>query len=123
MNMSRPTVLIIDNEPAVLTSMSNVLSSDYRVRAANSGTRALQMLANPPLPDLILLDVQMPVMDGYAVLEQLKNDAFTCDIPVIFVTATDSAAGEEKGLALGAVDFVTKPINPPLSDQPSQADL
>jgi putative two-component system response regulator len=112
MQMSDTTILIVDDEPAVLASMSKVLAPSYRVRAANSGERVLQVAATEPRPDLILLDVQMPGMDGYSVLSWLKKNAVTRDIPVIFVTAMEAEQDEEKGLALGAVDYITKPIKP-----------
>ncbi len=106
------TVLVVDDEPAILASISKVLSPYYQVRAANSGSRALQVSAGEPHPDLILLDVLMPEMDGYAVLNRLKADPATRDIPVIFVTVTESTEDETRGLELGAVDYITKPINP-----------
>ncbi|MEH6625634.1 MAG: ATP-binding protein [Motiliproteus sp.] len=106
------TVLIVDDEPAILASISKVLSPYYQVLAANSGSRALLVAASETRPDLILLDVLMPEMDGYAVLNRLKADPATRDIPVIFVTVTESAEDETKGLELGAVDYITKPINP-----------
>ena len=110
--MPSVTILIIDDEPTILSSMSKVLAPIYRVRAANSGTRALEAANSEPRPALILLDVMMPVMDGYNVLTQLKACAKTQDIPVIFVTGMEATADEEKGLRLGAVDYITKPINP-----------
>ncbi len=110
--MNHMAVLIVDDDPAILTSMSKVLSPSYMVRAANSGARALQIVVTEPYPDLILLDVLMPEMDGYLVLSQLKENAATCDIPVIFVTAMESAEDETKGLELGAVDYIMKPLNP-----------
>ncbi len=110
--MSDETILIVDDEPANLAVLNQTLSNDYRVRAANSGARALQVAATNPRPDLILLDVLMPEMDGYSVLSRLKEDPDGGDIPVIFVTAMEAAADEEKGLGLGAVDYITKPIRP-----------
>ena len=110
--MSDTVILIVDDEPIILASMSKVLSPTYRVRVANSGERALTVASSDPRPDLILLDVLMPGMDGYLVLSQLKEDPATCDIPVIFVTAMEAAEDEEKGLELGAVDYITKPIKP-----------
>jgi CheY-like chemotaxis protein len=74
--------------------------------------RALQTLRGGPLPDLVLLDVMMPEMDGYEVLRRMRDDLRTRDVPVIFVTAMADAADEQKGLALGAVDYITKPISP-----------
>jgi putative two-component system response regulator len=84
----------------------------YRVRAANSGRRALQIANATPPPDLILLDVMMPDMDGYGVLAELRANPATQDIPVIFVTAMDGTDDEERGLDGGAVDYITKPIRP-----------
>lgn len=110
--MNNSTVLIVDDDPTILTTMNKVLAPSYRVRAANSGVRALAAAGKDPHPDLILLDVMMPGMEGYSVLSRLKEDSATRDIPVIFVTAMDTAGDEEKGLALGAVDYITKPIKP-----------
>jgi CheY-like chemotaxis protein len=110
--MNDTTILIVDDEPVILASMSKVLAPSYRVRAANSGERVLQVVATDPRPDLILLDVLMPGMDGYSVLSWLKENPDTRDIPVIFVTAMEAEQDEEKGLALGAVDYITKPIKP-----------
>jgi len=110
--MSEATILIVDDEPALLAIMSRILEPDYRVRAANSGERALQVAGSDPRPDLILLDVMMPDRDGYAVMSSLREDAVTRDIPVIFVTAMEADGDEEKGLVMGAVDYITKPIKP-----------
>ena len=106
------TILIVDDAPENLTVLGEVLAPHFRVRAANSGSRALRIAASEPRPDLILLDIVMPEMDGYAVLERLRADPATHDLPVIFVTAMDAVADEEKGLQLGAVDYITKPIQP-----------
>jgi putative two-component system response regulator len=111
-NTSRPTILVVDDSPANLTILSDVLKDQYRVRVANSGARALAAVKIAPRPDLILLDIMMPEMDGYAVMRALRADAETADIPVIFVTAMDTDTDEEFGLLLGAVDYVTKPIRP-----------
>jgi putative two-component system response regulator len=108
----RSTVLIVDDAPENLTVLGEVLSPYFKVRAANSGLRALRIAGSEPRPDLILLDIMMPEMDGYTVLEHLRADVATRDIPVIFVTAMDAIADEEKGLKLGAVDYITKPIQP-----------
>jgi putative two-component system response regulator len=110
--MSEATILIVDDEPAVLATMSKILESEYRVRAANSGERALHVAATEPRPDLILLDVMMPGRDGYTVMSLLHEEAITRDIPVIFVTAMEADGDEEKGLMMGAVDYITKPIKP-----------
>ena len=109
-----PTVLIVDDQPENLTILGDLLEAEWNVRVANSGARALKVAASLPCPNLILLDVMMPEMDGYEVLLQLRANASTRDIPVIFVTAMDSAGDEERGLDLGAVDYITKPINPPI---------
>jgi putative two-component system response regulator len=106
-----PTILLVDDQPENLVVLSDLLEPHYRVRAANNGERALRAVATEPRPDLILLDVMMPGMDGYAVLMQLRRDALTRDIPVIFVTARDADLDEEHGLEMGAADYITKPIN------------
>ena len=106
------TVLVVDDTPENLTVLGELLQPQYRVRVANSGQRALQVAVSDPRPDLILLDVMMPGMDGYAVIDALRTDPETRDIPVIFVTAMDSDQDEERGLELGAVDYITKPIRP-----------
>lgn len=109
---TRSTVLIVDDTPENLIILGETLRPHYRVRAAISGERALHAVTIGALPDVILLDVMMPDMDGYQVLQALQADAATRDIPVIFVTAMDSVEGETHGLALGAVDYITKPFNP-----------
>jgi putative two-component system response regulator len=106
------TILIVDDAPENLAVLSGLLSPLYQVRAVTSGQRALQAAASQPRPDLILLDVIMPDLDGYAVIARLQADPRTSDIPVIFVTALEKADQEERGLALGAVDYITKPIRP-----------
>ena len=108
----KQTILIVDDTPQNLTILGELLQPHYRVRAANSGERALRAASLQPRPDLILLDVMMPEMDGYAVMQHLHGDAATSNIPVIFVTAMHDAESEEHGLELGAVDYITKPINP-----------
>ncbi|MEN9428354.1 MAG: hypothetical protein RLZZ220_2703, partial [Pseudomonadota bacterium] len=109
---ARQTVLIVDDTPQNLTILGELLQPYYRVRAANSGERALRAAGLEPPPDLILLDVMMPGMDGYAVLEHLRAEPRTAHVPVIFVTAMNGVENEERGLELGAVDYITKPINP-----------
>jgi putative two-component system response regulator len=106
------TILIVDDTPENLLLLSELLQPHYRVRAASSGMRALQIAASDPQPDLVLLDVMMPEMDGYEVIGRLKANALTANIPVIFVTALESSQDEERGLVLGAVDYITKPIRP-----------
>jgi putative two-component system response regulator len=108
----KATILVVDDMPENLMVLGGLLQPEYLVRVANSGQRALAVAQSEPHPDLILLDVMMPEMDGYEVLNLLHADPATSNIPVIFVTAMDSDADEEKGLMLGAVDFIHKPIKP-----------
>jgi putative two-component system response regulator len=108
----RPTILIVDDTPQNLTVLGELLQPAYRVRVANSGEKALRVAVTEPRPDLILLDVMMPDVGGHEVLRRLRLRAATRDIPVIFITAMNGTENEERGLALGAVDYLTKPINP-----------
>ncbi|MDD3884737.1 MAG: response regulator [Gallionella sp.] len=110
--MSDQTILIVDDTPQNLSILGELLQPLYRVRAANSGERALAIARSDLQPDIILLDVMMPGMDGYEVIRQLKQDEATRGIPVIFVTALTESSEEQRGLALGAVDYITKPFNP-----------
>ena len=110
--MGTATILIVDDEPANLSLLTLLLRPFYQVRAANSGENALRAATSEPRPDLILLDVMMPSMDGEEVLARLRNNPATHDIPVIFVTARADADHEERGLALGAADYIAKPIKP-----------
>ena len=109
------TILVVDDSAENLSLLSDLLLPLYDVRAVNSGERALRAAASEPRPDLILLDVMMPGMDGYEVLWQLRQDASTADIPVIFVTALDTSVDEAHGLELGAVDYITKPLKPAIT--------
>ncbi|MDO9107112.1 MAG: two-component system response regulator [Methylovulum sp.] len=106
------TLLIVDDSPENLTILSDMLQPLYRVRVATSGQKALRIAVTAPYPDLILLDVMMPDMDGYQVFQQLRSVPATAEIPVIFVTAMDSMEAQLHGLDLGAVDYITKPMNP-----------
>jgi len=108
---NRPTVLIVDDMPDNLALMSGLLKDTYRVKVATSGKKALEIVG-ATLPDLILLDLIMPDMDGYQVCDSLKKNPATRDIPVIFLTASTLSEDEEHGLALGAVDYITKPVTP-----------
>jgi len=108
------TVLVVDDTPDNLALMANLLQGHYRVKVANGGARALQIARTQTPPDLVLLDITMPEMDGYEVCRQLKADEATRDIPVIFLTARSDTDDEREGLALGAVDYITKPISPPI---------
>jgi putative two-component system response regulator len=106
----RPTVLIVDDTPANLTLLASVLTG-YRVRAATCGEDALDICRAPGPPDLVLLDVMMPGLDGYAVCLQLKADPKTARIPVIFVTGSTTAHDDERCLTVGAADLVSKPLH------------
>jgi putative two-component system response regulator len=110
----RATVLIVDDDTGNLGILGNLLQPHHNVLAAPTGERALHIAAGTPKPDLILLDVLMPHMDGYAVFVRLHKDPATRDIPVIFVTGLDSTEDEEKGFALGAVDYIAKPYRAPI---------
>ncbi|BCB27256.1 hypothetical protein SKTS_21420 [Sulfurimicrobium lacus] len=110
----RPRLLIVDDVHENLHALMNILRDDYAISAATSGEKALELARRLPRPDLILLDIKMPGMDGYSVLSALKIDAATAEIPVIFITALSEAADEAQGLALGAVDYIAKPVNPDL---------
>lgn len=111
---SRPTILIVDDSPENLAVLNGLLQPGFRVLAATSGERALRVAEGDPRPDLILLDVMMPGIDGYQVFEKLRAAPATSDIPVIFVTALEGKEAELRGLELGAVDYITKPIVPPV---------
>ncbi|NTV94473.1 MAG: diguanylate cyclase [Thiobacillus sp.] len=105
------TLLIVDDERQNRALLTELLKDEYRLILAKNGVQALERAAEHK-PDLILLDVLMPEMDGYTVIRRLKNDESTRDIPVIFVSALDSAESEERGLELGAVDYISKPFRP-----------
>ena len=104
------TVLVVDDAPENILVLGRILRPEFRVLVADSGASALAVARAKPHPDLILLDVMMPELDGYAVLERLRSDPDTAKVPVIFVTVLDEEADEERGLALGAVDYITKPV-------------
>ncbi len=106
------TLLIIDDSAENLYVLSELLRPQYRVLAATSGVAGLNIASSQPRPDLILLDVMMPGMDGYEVLAQLRANPTTFDTPVVFLTAMTQAGDEERGLLLGAADYIAKPINP-----------
>ncbi len=111
-NRSRkPSILIVDDVVENIKVLGQVLKTDYQVTFAISGQAALDILASDQPCDLILLDIMMPGMDGYEVCRRIKADRKTQDIPVIFITAMSDEADETKGLALGAVDYITKPIS------------
>jgi putative two-component system response regulator len=108
-----PTVLVVDDTPTNLKLLNDLLKDSYRVKLANNGIRALELAAAAP-PDLVLLDIMMPEMDGYEVCRRLKAVEATVHVPVIFLTAKTEIEDEELGFSVGAVDFIHKPISPPI---------
>lgn len=108
---AKPRLLVVDDQPTNIQVLYQILSDDYQVLMATSGEQALLVCASKR-PDLVLLDLVMPEMDGYQVCQRLKADSASRDIPIIFVSAQTDAAVEEMGFDLGAVDFISKPINP-----------
>jgi adenylate cyclase len=112
--VERPTVLVVDDTPANVQLLGDLLGAEYRTKAATSGERALRIAQSESPPDLILLDVMMPGMSGHDVCRQLKADPRTAGIPVIFITAMNEVEDETRGLALGAVDYISKPISAPI---------
>ena len=112
--MDKPTILVVDDTPDNLSLMTGLLKDLYKVKIANNGERALKVAMTGTPPDIILLDIMMPVMDGYETCRHLKETQATKDIPVIFLTAKAEIEDEMKGFELGAVDYITKPISPPV---------
>jgi putative two-component system response regulator len=110
----RPTILIVDDTPDNIMLLSRLLKDRYNTKVANNGSTALQIAAATPSLDLILLDVMMPGLDGYETCRQLKANPVTAEIPVIFLTAKNQVEDEAMGLSLGAVDYIAKPISPPI---------
>jgi CheY-like chemotaxis protein len=107
----RATILVVDDMPENLALMNSLLKDYYKVKIANGGEKALKIAASDSPPDLILLDIMMPGMDGYEVCRRLKSDPKTMNIPIIFLTARSDAEDEKRGLELGAADYITKPIS------------
>ncbi|WP_034602745.1 ATP-binding response regulator [Maridesulfovibrio frigidus] len=110
--MDKARILVVDDTPANLDILSELLSSEYRVSVAINGDDALRIALSDEPPDLILLDIMMPGIDGYQVCTRIKDNERTRQIPIIFVTSMSETENEEKGLNLGAVDYITKPFNP-----------
>ncbi|MEW5772446.1 MAG: HD domain-containing phosphohydrolase [Thermodesulfobacteriota bacterium] len=106
---AKPTVLVVDDTPSNIRILNDLLRDDYLVRVATGGQAALDIALSGEPPDLVLLDIMMPDMDGYEVCRRLKDDARTREVPVLFVTAMTEEADEARGLDLGAVDYITKP--------------
>ena len=110
----KQTILVVDDAPGNLQLLHGLLKDEYKVQIANHGKAALRIASTLPFPDIILLDVMMPDLDGYEVCKRLKADPATADIPVIFLTARDQVEDEEKGFAVGCVDYITRPVSPPI---------
>jgi putative two-component system response regulator len=113
MSHAKPTLLVVDDTPANLNLLAGLLHDEYRVKLATSGVRALDLAWREP-PDLVLLDVMMPELDGYETCRRLKADVRTRDVPVIFITAMSQPEDETRGFEVGAADFIHKPISPPI---------
>jgi phosphoserine phosphatase RsbU/P len=112
MNTEMKTVLLVDDEPANIQIVNSILRDTYKTRIATNGAKALELANQSPAPDLILLDVMMPEMDGYEVCSRLKLADHTRDIPVIFLTGQTDTQDETKGFEVGAVDYIHKPFSP-----------
>jgi len=110
----KPTTLIVDDVPENIDVLNSILKDDYQVKVALNGERTLKIANSDSPPDLILLDIMMPGMDGYEVCRQLKSNLSTRKIPVVFVTAKGEVEDETKGFGLGAIDYITKPVSPPI---------
>ena len=110
--ITKQTVLVVDDTPENIQILNGVLRPHYKVKAAPNGEKALKIAQSTSQPDIILLDIMMPEMDGYEVCRKLKSNPTTAKIPIIFVTAMTEVEDEKKGLNMGAVDYITKPINP-----------
>lgn len=112
--VDKQTVLVVDDTPENLDVIAGILKENYKIRVATNGAKALKLADSASPPDIILLDIMMPEMDGYEVCQELKKNPRTARIPVIFVTAKGEVSDEAKGFELGAVDYITKPVSPPL---------
>lgn len=121
--MHQQTILVVDDEPANIDLLVECLKDEYNVKAATRGERALRIARSGEPPDMILLDIMMPGMDGFEVCQQLKADLSTRHIPIIFITAKIALDDEIRGLELGAVDYITKPISPPIVQARVHAQL
>ncbi len=113
-NASKQTILIVDDMPINIQVLARCLKSDYHIKIATDGEKVIEICMSENPPDLILLDIMMPGMDGYEVCDALKKNIKTQNIPIIFVTAKGEIEDETKGLELGAVDYITKPFHMPV---------
>ena len=114
MKEQKPRVLVVDDESFYTDVLHNLLRDEYEVLTASTGEEGLARAAVEPHPDLILLDILLPDIDGYEVCRRLKENPATADIPVIFLTVKSDVDDEVRGFDLGAVDYITKPISPPI---------
>lgn len=112
MSEKEKTLLVVDDAPDNIQLLSGLLKATYKVKAATSGEKALLIANRTPVPDLVLLDVMMPGMDGYEVCRQLKEGEVTRDIPVVFVTGHSAEDERRQGLDIGAADYLSKPVDP-----------
>lgn len=115
MNENKLTILVVDDTSENIDLLNNILHDTYKIKVALNGKIALKILQANPNVDMILLDIMMPDMDGYEVCKKLKSNPITSNIPIIFITALSEDEDEHKGLKLGAVDYITKPINPAIT--------
>jgi phosphoserine phosphatase RsbU/P len=109
---NKPMILLVDDTPANIHIAQAILKDEFRIRVATSGAKALELMKTAPMPALVLLDIEMPGMDGYEVCHHLKANAQTRDIPVIFLTGKTESEDETRGFEVGAVDYVHKPFSP-----------
>ncbi len=114
MNISKQTILVVDDIPENIDVLNSILSENFLVRVALNGEQAIKIASSDKPPDLILLDIMMPGIDGYEVCSRLKENISTRNIPIIFVTTKGEVDDETKGFELGAVDYITKPVSPPI---------
>ncbi len=114
MSEKRQIILVVDDTPENIEVLRQLLRADYTIHAAISGEKGLEIARRMPQPDIILLDIMMPGIDGYEVCRQLKGDPLTAHIPVVFISALDQVGHETRGLELGAVDYIRKPFEPVL---------
>jgi CheY-like chemotaxis protein len=110
--MEKATILVVDDTPDNLTILTSLLKERWKIKIAINGEKAIKIAQQTPGPDLILLDIMMPGMDGYEVCRILKSSPETAGIPVIFLSAKAQESDKQRGLSLGALDYLTKPINP-----------
>jgi cyclic di-GMP phosphodiesterase len=114
MDVETATILIVDDTPANIDVLRELLRERYSIKVATHGSRALEIVAGPAPPDLVLLDIMMPGIDGYEVCRRMKAAEGTRHIPVIFVTAIDDIENEARGFEAGCVDYIIKPVSEPL---------